>query len=291
MDCGTIGKILLKSRETALSPHEEGLNVIRIYADYHTHTTYSDGKGSIEDNVRAAVSRGLKILAISDHGPQHLTYGIKRKKYAEMRGIIDEMNAKYPMIQTLLGLEANVMDADGRLDVDEGMLRMADVLLAGYHFGSLSGDLKGTSALHRLNFEGRLSRKAAERAKELNTKAMIKAMHNYDIKILTHPGAKGAIEIMPVAEAAIATHTALEINANRHGHLTFEDLLMLRNSACLFAINSDAHRPEMIGRFEPAIERALRAKIPCNRIINCLKSEEEAETAEGVKVPEKAGEV
>jgi putative hydrolase len=284
-------KFFGNSQETALSPHEEGLNVIRIYADYHTHTTYSDGKGSIEDNVRAAVARGLKILAISDHGPQHLTYGIKRKKYAEMRGIIDEMNAKYPMIQTLLGLEANIMDADGRLDVDEGMLRMADVLLAGYHFGSLSGDLKGTSALHRLNFEGRLSRKAAERAKELNTSAMVKAMHNYDIKILTHPGAKGAIEIMPVAEAAIATHTALEINANRHGHLTFEDLLMLRNSACLFAINSDAHRPEMIGRFEPAIERALRAKIPCNRIINCLKSEEEPEAAEGVKEPEKAGEV
>lgn len=252
--------------------------MIRIYADYHTHTTYSDGKGSIEDNVRAAVARGLKVLSISDHGPEHLTYGIKRKKYAEMRGIIDEMNAKYPMIRTLLGVEANVMDPDGRLDVDEGMLRMADIVLAGYHFGSLSSDLRGTSIMHRLNFEARFSRKAAEKAKALNTKAMIKAMHNYDIKILTHPGAKGVIDIMPVAEAAISTNTALEINANRHGHLTFEDLLMLRNSACLFAINSDAHRPEMIGRFEPAIERALRAKIPCSRIINCLVSEEASGT-------------
>ncbi|WP_170829394.1 PHP domain-containing protein [Acidaminobacter hydrogenoformans] len=267
--------------------------MIRIYADYHTHTTYSDGKGSIEDNVRAAIARGLKILAISDHGPQHLTYGIKRKKYAEMRGIIDEMNAKYPMIRTLLGVEANIMDPDGRLDVDEGMLRMADVLLAGYHFGSLSGDLKGTSTLHRLNFEGRFSRKAAEKAKEMNTKAVINAMRNYDIKILTHPGAKGAIDVLAAAEAAIETKTALEVNANRHGHLTFEDLFLLRNSECRFAINSDAHRPEMIGRFEPAIERVLRAKIPCGRIINCLQSDgstgEDADTNTNVNTNAKEG--
>lgn len=260
--------------------------MIRIEADYHTHTTYSDGKGSIEDNVRAAIARGLKVLAISDHGPQHLTYGIKRKKYAEMRGIIDDMNAKYPMIRTLLGVEANIMDKEGRLDVDEGMLRMADVLLAGYHFGSLTADLAATSLMHRLNFEARLSRRAAEKAREMNTLAMIKAMERYDIKILTHPGAKGAIDLLPVADAAARTGTALEINANRHGYLTFEDLVQLRQHPCRFAINSDAHRPELIGRFEPAVERALRARIPCERIINCVQSEG-ADPAS----PETAGEV
>jgi putative hydrolase len=40
----------------------------RITADYHTHTRYSHGKGTIEDNVRVARDMGLKSIAIADHG-------------------------------------------------------------------------------------------------------------------------------------------------------------------------------------------------------------------------------
>ncbi len=46
------------------------------------------------------------------------------------------MNAKYDDIEVLLGLEANVLDVDGHLDVDEEILKLNDILLAGYHFGS-----------------------------------------------------------------------------------------------------------------------------------------------------------
>lgn len=241
---------------------------MNIFADYHTHTTYSHGKGSIEDNVRAAISKGLRVLAISDHGPSHLTYGIRKSKFAEMRGVIDEMNVKYPMIKTLLGLEANIMNIEGLLDVDDAMLRMADILLAGYHFGSLNQNVKSTSMMHRLNFMSRFQKSAGRLARDANTKAMAAAMYRYDIKILTHPGAKGPIDLAALAFAASETDTALEINAS-HGFLTYEDLMALKSFDCRFAISSDAHKPENIGRFEPAIERALRAKIPCNRIINC----------------------
>lgn len=53
---------------------------MRILSDYHTHTIYSHGKGTIEENVEAARKIGLKILAISDHGPGHMGFGIKKKK-------------------------------------------------------------------------------------------------------------------------------------------------------------------------------------------------------------------
>ena len=41
--------------------------------DHHTHTIYSHGKGKVIDNVREALSKGLDSIAISDHGPGHLT--------------------------------------------------------------------------------------------------------------------------------------------------------------------------------------------------------------------------
>ncbi|WDC83585.1 PHP domain-containing protein [Caloramator sp. mosi_1] len=46
--------------------------MIKIIGDYHTHTIYSHGKGTIEDNVKAAINKGLKEIVISDHGPGHM---------------------------------------------------------------------------------------------------------------------------------------------------------------------------------------------------------------------------
>ena len=65
--------------------------------DYHTHSKYSHGltpwtphgKGTIHENARAATEKGLSAIAISDHGPGHLTYGIRpgdvRRIRAEIR--------------------------------------------------------------------------------------------------------------------------------------------------------------------------------------------------------------
>jgi len=77
--------------------------------DYHTHTTFSHGKGSIEDNVKAAIAQGLKAIAISDHGPGHLTYGVKRKDFPVMRDEIERLKLVYPEINIYLSVEANIV--------------------------------------------------------------------------------------------------------------------------------------------------------------------------------------
>ena len=41
---------------------------MKIIADYHTHTVYSHGKGSIEDNVKVAIEKNIEKIGISDHG-------------------------------------------------------------------------------------------------------------------------------------------------------------------------------------------------------------------------------
>ena len=67
---------------------------MQILADYHTHTKYSHGKGTIEENVLEAISKGIKTIGISDHGYKHLTYGIKLNDIYKMREEIDKARRK-----------------------------------------------------------------------------------------------------------------------------------------------------------------------------------------------------
>ncbi|WP_430885528.1 PHP domain-containing protein [Fusibacter sp. JL216-2] len=243
---------------------------MRILSDYHTHTTYSHGIGTIEENVEAARKVGLKILAISDHGPGHMGFGIKKRKYKEMRQVIDEMNAKYDDIEVLLGLEANVLDVDGHLDVDEEILKLNDILLAGYHFGSRPVRLVRDMIHHANNYfskEGVANKKLME----ANTVSLINAMKRYDIDILTHPGAKGPIDVKRVAQVASETNTALEINAS-HGFLTLDQIKEAMAYDIKFSINSDAHHPRDIGNFKKAIDRANAAGLSYDRVINAVES-------------------
>ncbi len=212
----------------------------------------------------------LKILAISDHGPGHMGFGIKKRKYKEMRQVIDEMNAKYDDIEVLLGLEANVLDVDGHLDVDEEILKLNDILLAGYHFGSRPVRLVRDMIHHANNYfskEGVANKKLME----ANTVSLINAMKRYDIDILTHPGAKGPIDVKRVAQVASETNTALEINAS-HGFLTLDQIKEAMAYDIKFSINSDAHHPRDIGNFKKAIDRANAAGLSYDRVINAVES-------------------
>jgi putative hydrolase len=242
---------------------------MKILSDYHTHTTFSHGEGSIEDNVIAARRAGLKILAISDHGPGHMGFGIKKHRYKEMRQIIDALNKKYDDIEIQLGLEANVLDIDGNLDVDEQILALNDVLLAGYHFGSRPVRFIRDMLHHAGNYFSKYNGGTAK-LKEANTLSLINAMHKYNIDILTHPGAKGPIDVKRVAKAAEETNTALEINAS-HGFLTVEQIREAMTYDIQFSINSDAHHPRDVANFKKAVDRAIQAGVTSDRILNAVE--------------------
>ena len=86
---------------------------MNILADYHTHTIYSHGRGTIEDNVVEAIKKGIKTIGISDHGYKHLGFGIKLKDLMKMREEVDLLNDKYKDINILLGMECNILDIKG----------------------------------------------------------------------------------------------------------------------------------------------------------------------------------
>ncbi len=240
---------------------------MRIIADYHTHTTYSHGLGSIEDNVVQARKIGLKRIAISDHGPGHMAYGIRKEKYKEMRQVINDLRSKYTDIEILLGMEANILDVEGNIDMDDELLALNDILLAGYHFGSKPTKFFRDMTHHGHNIIAGKVPSLGWQVKQWNTEALVNAMYRHDIQLITHPGAKGPIDLDRVVEAGIATNTALEINAS-HGYLTTEQLKQIKHTDVKFMINSDAHQPDHVGHFKAAIKRAKEAGLRVDQILN-----------------------
>lgn len=234
---------------------------MQILADYHTHTKYSHGKGTIEENVLEAISKGIKTIGISDHGYKHLAYGIKLNDIYKMREEIDKLNEKYSNIKILLGMECNILDSYGNIDINDKIIENCDYIMAGYHFASTP-----TSLRSMLNHCNNYTVKN-EKAKEYNTNSIINAMKNNDIFIITHPGDKGDVYIEEIAKVAKDTDTRLEINSS-HGFLNKNQLIKIKNIGNKFIIGSDAHIPQNVGDFDLAMKIIKEAKVDLSLIEN-----------------------
>lgn len=240
----------------------------RLKFDYHTHTTFSHGKGSVEDNVIVARLRGLKEVAISDHGPGHNFYGIKREELPELRRQIDEMNERYDDIKVYMSVEANFVHRANGLDVETDEYDDYDFVIAGYHYGVNDGDVMRNYRHEHLKKLG-LGGSTAELRKR-NTDMVVEALYKNDIKILTHPGEKGPFDIDALARACADTGTWMEIS-DRHAHLTVEEIKICSHYDVDFVISSDAHKPEYVGSFEGGLDKAIAAGLDLERIINLEK--------------------
>lgn len=243
---------------------------MKLKADYHIHSTYSKhnhGKSSIEEIVERALEIGLEEIAITDHGPGHYMYGIKRNLIGEAKNIVVAMREKYPDLKILYGVEANILDYQGTTDIDGEILDHCDIILCGFHLAasfSTPGDywnflVKNQVAKNNKN----LYREMVEK----NTQALVKAMYKYNINILTHPGDKIPLNIDKIALAAEETNTLLEIN-NSHGHLNKDEIKIASKYRVQFVINSDSHIKDTVGTCDNAIRAAMDAGLDLKRIIN-----------------------
>ena len=243
---------------------------MKLFADYHTHTIYSHGKGTIRENVEVAIKKGLKEIAISDHGQGHATYGVKKGSLKKMREEINELNKEYKEIKILLGVEANLISCDGFIDVSAEDIEIVDMLLVGFHNGAVPYSFRDAHKLYIRNYLSNTFKFMRKKCIVDNTDAMIRAIERYNIDIITHPGAKIDLDIKRLAGAAGKKGTALEINSS-HGNLTLEYAKIAMMEDVKFVISSDAHIPSNVGNFEIGIKIAQDAGIPLYRIINAEK--------------------
>ncbi|NPV79735.1 MAG: PHP domain-containing protein [Firmicutes bacterium] len=244
-----------------------------IIADFHTHTTYSHGKGSVEDNVRAGRERGLRFVGIADHGPANL-FGIGVKDldaYQDIRREAERCNLKYGDVEALTCAEANIITRDGDLDVPLAVARNLDVVLAGLHVMIRGKTASDSWVLAGRNFIARYSRWLRRRARVDNTKAVIEAVMKNPIDVITHPDFGVSIDTEELASACARTGAALEINA-RHASSSEDFIKTAAKQGVLFCVGSDAHCPEEVGDLECALHAAARSGLASDRIVNSAET-------------------
>lgn len=226
---------------------------MRIDGDYHTHTVYSHGKNTVEENVVAAIAKGLSRIAISEHASAHFLYGLRGEALRSLRREIDDAARKYAsQIEVLMGYECNVT-AYGECDAPTENSAMFDVLLLGYHKGVLPKDAFTRKAMFEAFSIGKGdSVKMAE--------SLLIAADKHKITMLSHPCEYVRADIPTLAKGAGELGILLEIN-NSHVSLTVEELKEAARYGAKFIIGSDAHRKEDVGNVTRAVAAAEAAGV------------------------------
>lgn len=236
---------------------------MRITADYHTHTVFSHGKGTIEENVLAAIQKGLKAIAITDHSPGHMLYGIR--KVTPMLEEIQRVRKAYAgRIEVLVGLEGDLCSLDGTTDLPLEKGRY-DLFILGYHRAARMAWRDSIWFSVRNGFLATSG--SREYRAQYNALAYARAMERYPVDIIAHPGLYIPLDIGILAKAATEHGVALEINGTRPT-MSVEQIHQAKRLGARFIINSDAHRVDRVGCFERALAVADAAGLSAADLLN-----------------------
>jgi DNA polymerase (family X) len=165
-----------------------------IRGDLHCHTTWSDGRASVEEMGRAARARGYDYLAICDHTPavgavRGLTPDDVRRQGQEIAAA-NELLAPF---RVLRGIECDILPS-GQLDLPDDVLTELDWVQASVHGGQ------------------RMPRREM-------TKRVEEALRNPSVRCLSHPTGRyinrrpeNALDLERTFEVALEEGVALEVN-------------------------------------------------------------------------------
>ena len=212
-----------------------------LRGDLHVHSTWSDGRASIEEMALAAIERGYEFMAITDHGDR-LREGRLELQLEE----IEALNARLAPFHILSGVESAIR-ADGSMDLPDEELARLD-----WVFG----------ALHT----------AFERSP---TERILGAMDNPHVDCIAHPTARRIgqrepqVAIERVVARAVETETALEMNG-QPDRLDLRDVhaRLAGEAGAKIVISSDGHRTVTLMSIELGLAQARRAWLTSEQVLN-----------------------
>ncbi|MBQ8803411.1 MAG: phosphatase [Tyzzerella sp.] len=242
---------------------------MKYLLDSHTHTIMSGhAYNTMQEMALAAKSLGLQAIAITDHAPT--VPGICTMGYFTNFNVVDRFMYG---IELLLGVELNIVDYEGKVDLPSSKLKKIDVGIASIHPNVGNGE-----------------KYPAYRPGDIkeNTRAYLGAMENPDVDIIGHPDdSKVPVDYEALVKGARDNHVLLELNAssldpfNVRGKGGAADnmkkmLRLCERYGTHVIVNSDAHCACAIAKFDKINEILQEVHFPeelvVNRDLNLYKS-------------------
>nr|WP_320133862.1 phosphatase [uncultured Holophaga sp.] len=217
--------------------------------DPHTHTIASShAYSTLGECISEARRRGIRLFAVTDHGPA-MPDAPHPWHFLNLRVIPRTVEG----VGILRGIEANILDESGNLDLPDEGLRALDLVLG---------------ALHEPVFPPATA--------EVHTRALTAAIGGGRVDILAHPGNPHfPIDIDRVVTAAAEHGVALEINnssfntSRRGSKPTCRRIAeAARDLGATLVMGSDAHFAPAVGDFSEAEALLQEIGFPEERLLN-----------------------
>jgi len=241
---------------------EQKQDIIVPYGDYHTHTVFSDGVGTLEENIQHAIAIGLKEYAVTDHAFRHKASGITLANFQVQKRMVELYREKYPQIKIYHALEGNIMGYSGLLDTD-AYVDQLDFLQMGFHKTASNESFATWWSFTLMNLVFKPSKAKIEK----NTLAYLRCIDRYPLKFVNHLNYGILVDCKEIAKLCVERGTKIELNGKRvfFSQKEVDDML---ETGVEFVVNSDAHISERVGDVAIPLEFAKTHGIPLDRIAN-----------------------
>ena len=222
--------------------------------DLHTHTIASGhAYSTIIENYDYANKNGLELIATTDHGPG-LPGGPHDYYFTKFKSVPKYING----VRALMGIEANIIDINGNLDLGDEKLKFLDLILTGFH--DESGYPPCDNEIQ-------------------NTDILLKVIKAKKADVIAHVGnPKYPIDYLKVLKCAKDLNVAIELNnssfagSRRGSKKNCMKVIKIANDlGSTITLGSDAHFVTEICDFEIVISELKKMHFPEKLILNRSK--------------------
>jgi len=224
---------------------------MQIKLDSHTHTLASGhAYSTILENAQVAADKGLSLLAITDHAPGMI--GSPTKAHFYNFKVLDRV---LHGVEMLYGIEADIIDFDGKISMEQEVLSRMDI---------------GIASFHEIVFRSG--------SKAENTRAYLGAMQTPGIAVIGHPDdGRISLDYEALVVEAKRVGVLLEVNNSSlsPGHHrqnaweNYKEILKLSEKhGALITLGSDAHFATAVGELDSALRLLEELQFPEELVVN-----------------------
>ncbi len=217
----------------------------------HNHSTYSDGKNSLEEMANWCIAQGYQYFGIADHSKTALyANGLYEERVQSQWKEINSINSRTTPFRILKGIESDIL-GDGALDYGEETLKGFDYVVASVHSGM-------------------------KMDKETATTRLITSIENPYTSVLGHcsgrillkrPGYP--LDYTKIIDACVSNHVAIELNAHPSRlDMDWQNLARALDKGAIISINPDAHEAESMAMMKYGVWLARKAGASAQQVLN-----------------------